>query len=204
VRRYTTQGKLDRGNLEGRLLAGQPFAAVAAACGLTEAAVEAYHALFLDVAGRLDADVYILDEAIGEKAWYGLQEDDIDLFLKLYGYLKGPLMLEALLRYYTSGWKVPERLDGLTRGQLEDLALMLRIRTIVLARVLPFERLGGMLLMDQMIRRLDAALDAWPKGGDCGLLADLCPDDRQRWWDAWRALVVIGSGRDGVPALQAA
>jgi hypothetical protein len=210
--------KLARGIVEARLLAGQGIDATAAACGLTPGAVEAYEALFFRVTDKLDNQWYVLNNGIGQKHFSGPTEDDVDVILKRVGFFRGPIMLEQLIRYYRSGWTVPERLDGLTRPQLEELHLMLTVRCLVLAWVLPIERFHRVFLLQELLGELKAVIDAWPapdasgrpraggephQAGPCQPGADPSlvpagpaeqiraqPEEAERRWAAWRAAVL--------------
>jgi hypothetical protein len=209
--------KLARGTVEARLLAGQTIDEVAAACGLTPGAVDAYEKLFFAVLDRLRADLFIYCHAIGEKHFYGLTEDDTDVFLKWVGYAKGPLMLEQAIRYFRGSWSVPERLDAASREDLEELALMLRVRAVVLVRVLPFPdcfRAHRLLsLTEELQSYIDSSpgpeLAACPASGGSGEARNPAkpgefPSDVQSaqgqaaslrvgtegWWSAWRAAVL--------------
>src|SRR5262249_56031887 len=129
---------LARGILEARVLARQSFEEVAAACGLTPQAVEAYHDLFFAVRGRLQSWCFILIHAVGGDLWGGtLSEDDADVLLRLFGYLKGPLFLQERIGYFRGGLAVPERLEDATAGQLRDLVHGLQPTALVPASLPP-------------------------------------------------------------------
>jgi hypothetical protein len=210
---HATADKLARGTLEARLLAGQTLEEVAAACGLNRAAVEAYHELFFSVRGKLEAEVYILGEAIGEKLWFGLTKEDVDVVLKHVAYLKGPIFLEAVLPYFRGEWSVPERLEGAGRGQLERLAHALLAQALFQARVLPFPQCLRTWRLLRLIEELWAFIDARYPGGQadprpgvatweaalppilasCSTApsAEASPTaDPAVWWPAWRAAVL--------------
>ncbi|QDV37429.1 hypothetical protein [Tautonia plasticadhaerens] len=82
--------------LEARLLTGQSPATIAPAFGASPATVEAYAALFFDVADLLDAP-----DAIALIVLPGLHLDrriqDPGLLARAYGYFGGPLLLEQVL-----------------------------------------------------------------------------------------------------------
>src|SRR5207248_10135692 len=97
------------GALEGRLLAGRGDAEVAAACGLTAAAVAAYHALFFDVRDGLGAPLWVVTHAVGPKHFDGLSEAVVDVILRRAGFLHGAGMVDLLVRYFRDGCRVPAR-----------------------------------------------------------------------------------------------
>jgi hypothetical protein len=212
-RLHESVDKLTRGILEARLLAGQTFEEAAAACGLSRAAVEAYHELFFSVRDKLQAEVYILGEAIGEKLWFGLTEEDVDVVLKHLAYLKGPIFLEAVLPYFRGEWSIPERLEGAGREQLERLACALQTKALFQVRVLPFPQCLRVLRLCRLVQELWEVIDvlcpagqADPRPGVATWEAALPPilascstapgaeasptADPAAWWPAWRAAVL--------------
>jgi hypothetical protein len=161
-RLHADKDKLRRGLVQGRLLAGQTVEAVAAACGLTPGAVRAYESLFFEVGGKLDAGGYIVCQALGEKHLGDKTEEDVDAVLRWAGYNRGPAVLDALERYYRSGWSVPDRLDDLTREQLEELDLMVRLRALVLSYVLPAGEIRRLLVLEGLREELQRLIASWP------------------------------------------
>jgi hypothetical protein len=160
-RLHADDSKLHRGLVQGRLLAGQTFEAVAAACGLTPDAVRAYESVFFEVSGKLDADGYIVCQALGEKHLGDKTEEDVDAVLRWAGYNRGPAVLDALARYY-AGWSVPDRLDGLARDQLEELHLMVGLRVLVLSYVLPAGEIRRLLVLEGLREELQRLIASWP------------------------------------------
>ena len=204
--------KVARGAVEGRLLAGQTAEEVAAACGFAPEAIRAYRALFFDVAGKLQADCFIYCQAVGRKHFHGLTEDDPDVLLKWAGYRKGPLLVEALERYFRRGVRVPDGLQGAGREELEELALMLSMKALVLTRVLPLRECGRVLKLLSLRKELDryiasvaaaesaaaaaggegraawpGALAAAPSGS--GEAVPAAGADPSAWWAAFAAAV---------------
>jgi hypothetical protein len=150
-RLHVSADPLPRAILEARLLAGQIVPEVAAACGLTEAAVTAYEALFFDVLGKLEAKEYLMAAAVRFDFSGQLPEGNAGMLLKWYGLVRGPVMLDAMIRYFNSDWSVPERLDGVTKGQLEELHLMMTVRADILGRRVWI--FGGVIGGDQPARQ---------------------------------------------------
>jgi len=214
---HATAGRLERGVVEGRLLAGQTVEQVAAACGLSTAAVTAYEKLFFQVLGRLDAREFIYIHAVGPKMWTGFEEDDVDLLLKVRGFQRGPLTLELLLNYLRHGLQVPDRLEGAGRERLEELVMMLTTKACVQSRTLPFPRCVRALRLVALSDELAAYVASLParesagKEARSGEAAKVCwegvcsppvaapepaegvpplGEDRGAWWSAWRAAVL--------------
>jgi hypothetical protein len=158
------------------------------------------------VSGKLDADGYIVCQALGEKHLGDKTEEDVDAVLRWAGYNWGPAALDALARYY-AGWSVPEALDSLTREQLEELDLMLAVRGLVLTYVLPASKTRRVLLVEKLRQELQRLIAAWPathRGGGTtveapapaggaapsDLAASTLASDVGAWWSAWRAAVL--------------
>lgn len=162
---HKTADKLKRAVVEARLLAGQSFEAISALCGIPIRVIEAYEALFFSVVRRLKAFLFILPRAVGVPlTWEGLREDQADVWLKLFAYQKGPLFVDVMLRYYTHGIPVPGSLEGATREQVEELALMLSVRAAILARVLPLQKCGRAHMLLNLVRRLEAVIQSMGQG----------------------------------------
>lgn len=134
---------LQRAEVEARLLARQGDEDIATRCGLTAAAVGAYHDLFFRIRDRLNAECYIYNVVIGPKAHAGLTEDDVNVILKLLGYAHGPLMVDLALRYFRNPPALPPRLNGLDAAALANLHLLLQVRLLILTMVTPAHALAA-------------------------------------------------------------
>jgi hypothetical protein len=132
-RLYVGPESVRRWEVEARLLAGESFEQVAAKCDSTPDVIAAYHALFFDVQGSLEASDYIVNVVIGPKAHAGLSEADTEVVLKLYGYTYGNRVLDAVLAYYRDP-PPPERWGELGPGELERLRTRLLVKASVMAR----------------------------------------------------------------------
>ena len=113
--------RLARTIVEARLLARQSIEDTATACKLPVETVRLYASLFFDVEDKLDASHYIIQEAIGSAYYVGVTADDVDVIIKGCAYRHGPMMLDCMLPYFTTPWKVPDRIDTLTTAELEQL-----------------------------------------------------------------------------------
>jgi hypothetical protein len=193
-RLHRTEDKLARGLLEARLLTRMPFAEVATSCEISEETVQLYHDLYMNVRSKLHLREWIVDRAIGEKAWYGIKEEDVDVFLKHLGFLKGPFMIQALERYFREGLKIPDTLEGLTREQLVDLKLKVGARSVILIRVLPPEKSQRAWLLHELEQRLQTLIASWSDDtrplGQASLLAAITPAEQEQWWREWRKVAV--------------
>jgi hypothetical protein len=128
--------RLDRGELEARLLAAQEPVHVAAAMGLQAAVVDVYGKLFFDLAGQTKARSWIAHEGIGSKAFYGLTTDDVDVVLKLIGFRYGLGVLEPAIRHYRKGLHLVDDLDAVPDLDDEERAWARSIRFWVAVRTL--------------------------------------------------------------------
>jgi hypothetical protein len=86
-----------RSELEARILSGQEFEAIAEKIGTSTGVVAAYAQLFFDVTARLKHTGYIFHHVIGSKIQTGVSEDDYSTLWKLFGFLGGPLVVDALV-----------------------------------------------------------------------------------------------------------
>lgn len=195
---HESPDKVARGTVEARILARQSLEEVAAACGIAVETVQLYERLFFAVIGKLDAWVHIVCNAFGGGLKYWEQsEDDIDVILKTVGFLRGPHMLDAMLRYYTTSWAVPETLEGLSRDQLQELHCMVSMRATVLASVLPFNKLNRVLLLDALLQELERLIQAWPEqraGSSQGGPMPVIPAEWESGWLDWRDAVHLAAG----------
>lgn len=128
--------KLDRGELEARLLAEQQPADVAAAMGLPADVVDKYAKLFFDLTGNLNARSWMMQQGIGPKAYYGLKPDDIDVILKLVGFRDGLGDLELAVRYYRRGLHRVADLDTIPDLDTDEKAWARSFRAWVALRTL--------------------------------------------------------------------
>jgi len=191
---HKTSNKLARGIVEARLLAGQTVEDTAVACGLAPDTVQAYERLFFAVVGLREHWAYLMCEAIGEKGWYGLKEEDVDVILKRLGLLRGPLMVDQMVHYYTTPWKVPEQLDELTRDQVDELAFRLQTRTLILAMVLPCDQCHRAVRLYSLVQELRSMFGAGPGSLPAQVVTDggLVPlvVDREALWSCWRQVAL--------------
>jgi hypothetical protein len=141
--------------IEARLLAGEPFDAIARKCGLLPGAVEAYERLFFAVIEMLSADTWIMCQAVGSKAFYGMTENDLDVWWKLLGYCFGPLMLDKVIDQ-SAGLPWPAE-DGQLAAALDRGAgALLRGKRLLAAHLLPVTPETAPQVL-QLAAQLDAA-----------------------------------------------
>jgi len=203
VQVHRSADKLVRGGLEARLLTSQSLQDVSAACDLTLEAVEMYHMLFFDVRDKLQASCYIINHAMDGK-YDNMTEKDVDVILKKAAFLRGPLFLDIVLRYYKTKLKVPRLLDGVTRDQLEKLHELLSTRMVIFTWVLPNEKIHRATLLHRLLKELKALIEHWPVAqtaaeAAAGMMAPMAVELGPQW-TLWRQLVKAASTGRGLKA----
>ena len=194
---YRTADKFIRGRLEGHLLANTPFEEVAAACVLPITVVEAYERLFFRVHGQRDSRSYLRFHAFEGEAWEDMTEDDVDTLLKRAGYHGRPV-LESMIRYYSSHWRIPDHLDGYGRDQIVELCRMLESRLLILSWVLPPSKIHRAERMSELLDELKKVIKGWPVGANAPRMSPLgrplvSMDQLDVWWDSWRKTIDLAS-----------
>jgi hypothetical protein len=160
---YTEEPSWPRWELEARLLTDQPLDEIAVRLDTSPAVVDAYHATFFDVRGRLRARGWVANHVPGLGEHVPLVEEDVGGLLKLYAYTGGPTVLDALLEYFQAPPDpnvLPELLDADARAALRG---KLRIRAAIVPQLQPVDgpstgRLLGVL--DRVGKKLRQAEDA--------------------------------------------
>jgi hypothetical protein len=134
---FTQVGPLQRAEMEARVLAGENDEIIALKCRCTPAVIAAYHDLFFAVRPHLQAEVYILNLAIGPKVHDGLTSADHEILLKLVGYRMGGRMVDQLLDYFTDPPDNTVRLTALDSAGLEKLHGKLLVQAMILSMTMP-------------------------------------------------------------------
>jgi hypothetical protein len=128
---------LTRAILEARLLTGEPVSDSAAKCNLPIDVVKWYALLFFAVSDKLRYRQYIISQAVGPRYFTGYTEDDVDILLKSLAYLRGPVFLDYILSFFTTQYRVPDRLDNLTLSELEQLGYFAAMKAMITALTVP-------------------------------------------------------------------
>jgi hypothetical protein len=129
----TPVAKRLRVEVEARLLAGQPSAAIAAATGVRPGAVEMYHDGYYDCRPRLAATGYIRHAFLGGVPPEGdLSAPPLGL-LRWVGFFGGPYALDEVL----GALDPPPAHAGTTAAELARHAVRLAARAALAARLLP-------------------------------------------------------------------
>lgn len=118
--------------IEARLLAGETVEQVAKRCGLPPGVIDYYHAWFFHVQDRLSTPAWVRSVIIGPKAHVGLTEADVDVILKLEGFLGGSSAVDVMLRYLRNPPCLEAPLELMNLAQLHDLRERLLIKAAIL------------------------------------------------------------------------
>jgi hypothetical protein len=112
--------------VQGRLLARQPFEAIEQATGVRAEALRSYEALFFNVTDRLDVRDWVTAIAIGWRKFDPRKGRDRATVLKGYAFHGGPHLLDAVLPYLL-GTRMDEEpaADPASPGGRRDRAIRL-------------------------------------------------------------------------------
>src|SRR5262249_17978758 len=106
-------------------------------------------------------DTWVVCQAVGSKAFYGMTENDLDVWWKLLGFSFGPLMLDKVL--HSLGLPRPEDDEQLAVALDRGAEALLRGKRLLAAHLLPVTPEPA-----PQVRQLAAQLDATgdrPAGG---------------------------------------
>jgi hypothetical protein len=139
---YTGSASLQRWRLEAYFLAGEDNESITAKCGMTEAAVRAYHDVFFEIRPHLQASTYIGLVVLGGKIHKGVSPDDHETILKALGYEMGGGIVDEVLDYLVAPPAFPSCLHALDTAALAKLQSKLRIHRLILGLTTPVEALS--------------------------------------------------------------
>jgi len=122
--------------LEARILANEPFEDIGRKCGLLPGAVEAFEQLFFSLRERLHADSWVICRVVGPKAFFGMTEKDVGVWLKIVGYSLGPLALDSLL-LHTPGFPRPETPAEIDEALAREAGTLFRWKRLLASHLLP-------------------------------------------------------------------
>lgn len=136
---FEGENQATRWGVEARLLAAQPVPEIAARTGLSADTVRWYECAFFNVLDRLQARDYIASVVIGEDAHRGINARHYATLWKLYGYLGGATVLDAVISQQVSDPQAKAWLDKDANG-------MISLKANQAARTVPVAFNQGMLL----------------------------------------------------------
>jgi hypothetical protein len=123
-----------RYEIEARLLAREPIPHIAKKTGATEKVLEWYEKLFFNVLDRIDNISYITNIAIGDMIQRGMSDRDYAILWKLYGYFRGPHMIDFLMTTFTDRHHVDH--DSIERALNEDHRTNMRRKAALASRMM--------------------------------------------------------------------
>ena len=123
-----------RAELEARILADQPVGEISSAIGLPDKVISAFEAMFFDVRPRLAMGAWIALNVIGLKPMEPLAPLDVAAVWRLFGFLFGPLTIDALI---TGSDRAELEKYGLRAYWSPASRLPKELQLLLLARTLP-------------------------------------------------------------------
>lgn len=97
IRHQDDEKRLLRYEIEARLLSDDPFERVSERVGVSPDVVIWYEKLFFNVRDRLSHRGWVAHCVLGESAHAGLTERDYDVLWKMFGYIGGGYVLDAVI-----------------------------------------------------------------------------------------------------------
>lgn len=121
-----------RYEIEARILAKEPLEQIAQKSRVPIAALRWYEKLFFNVIDRLDNDMYIMHQVIGDAIQRGMTDRDYAILWKLYAYRRGSAMLDFLISTFADWSKPsPAQLDA---ALMDDFRLNTRRKAMLASR----------------------------------------------------------------------
>jgi hypothetical protein len=161
--------------VEARLLSGDTWAHTAARAGVDVPTIQAYEALFFNVADRLDQESYIYHQVMGRSLQEGVRERQYDLLWKMYGYRGGPIVLDMLVAT-TPTMPRCDTLDELKVWMEQQTQLQSTQKAMIAARTLDasngFNQVEVIRTYAQL-REMEANVDNKGKGATTALTANV-------------------------------
>ncbi len=155
---YNSGGDEDRHPLrhaiEARLLAGQTYEDIAERIGIEPETIEAYERLFFNVTEKLKNSDYIMTCVLGPSVHSGLTDREYDLLWKLFGYLYGPVVLDAFILATSRRFR-PEQPNEVDIALAEDARSSLQRKVAVVARTFTVNQFSQSELLNTYTRLLE-------------------------------------------------
>lgn len=128
-----------RWEIEARLLANESYPQIAQKCATRPDVIETYHEIFFRVRPRLHVPAHVHRMILPDRTAMDLTEADVEFQLKVFGFQRGPVFLDALVDYYRNPPVVPERLDGLDAATIEKLLDKILMKAAIVSRAMPID-----------------------------------------------------------------
>jgi hypothetical protein len=121
--------------MQARLLAGESYERIAERVKVHPETIAWYAALFFDVADRLANKGWVAHVVLGESLQCGLHEREYDMLWKIYGYIGGPVVLDAMVDRTFCAAR-PDKPDQLPAYADEEIEHDVAIKGMIAARTL--------------------------------------------------------------------
>ena len=106
--------------IEARILASQSDYDIARRMGIRPEVIAIYENVFFNVRDKLSNKDYISTVVMGPSIYAGLTDRDYDLLWKLYGYMYGPVALDAFINSTSRTFR-PEKIEEVDAALAEDI-----------------------------------------------------------------------------------
>jgi hypothetical protein len=160
---YQGNHKLLRCELEARLLTNDSTEGITKRLSLHPAVVDWYEALFFNVLDRLDNPGWIANNVLGEQMQCGLTEREYAFLWKFYGYVGGPVVLDAIIYRHFSPMRPtsPSQARAFINDDHRDA---LSLKALIAVRTMPVNSYTQQIIIEltQRYRELELVAD---KGG---------------------------------------
>lgn len=161
----TERQEFSRYALEGRILAGQTDAEIAACLELLPEAVTMYEYCFFNVRERMRSKDYIVGQVIGPAIVINDSSLSPDFSAKFFGYFGGPFVLDAVLYAFDQQMVAPVSHDGSLQFFDEHCMRQVRRRIAEAAGVMNINRFNVAQLLEIHAKVISDAKKASGDGG---------------------------------------
>jgi hypothetical protein len=131
------QAKSARWEIEARLLAGQPFEAIAKLTRVSPEILTLYEKVFFDVLDKLDAPSYIVHTVLFESFNRGVSEKHHDILWKMFGYWAGPHVLDFLIFKFNRPQKADASSTSVNAFLADDIRGQQLLKASLAMRTMP-------------------------------------------------------------------
>lgn len=159
--------------LEARLLTGDIDRNIADRCDTLPSLVDAYEKIFFNVRPKLDKQSYIINQVIGPSVHSGMSSRAYDVLWKLFGYLHGPILLNAIITTSINRPR-PETPDEVARAAREIATNDLVRVAMIAAKTMSINSFTQTEIMDLFTKllQIEKSTDA-TSGGNTLIMANI-------------------------------
>ncbi len=159
--------QLTKYEVQARLLANEPLEAIQLRVSVSVDALMWYERVFFNVLDRLPNRGYIAHRVLGESLQAGLTERDYQLLWQMYGYMAGPVVLDAMIdRHYDV--TQPESPAQMTQFGTDDVGRTMLLKSMVASRTMPINSYTQTIILEIHQRFIELK-----KMADSGVTGDM-------------------------------